>query len=110
MVKDPLDKDEVGRYTTPTEDVLRTIKQTKPEEVIELKVRPLDVITALATVGTFLTARKILKINKTSYNAWVDVIKAKDEQMLWAQKVIGELREAGKDFSFYPGVGIYVNR
>lgn len=62
----------------------------------------LQIITTVAVVGILLNNRRSFKFAKKT-------VKAMDDNMVGAQQAIHALKEAGQKFTFYPGVGIYID-
>lgn len=84
---------------------LQNRRQDYAEENFALNM----VITACAVTSTVLVAGLLIQ-NRRHFKAWKKVILAQDDNMLQMQSVISTLRSSGKPFSFYPGVGVYLDK
>lgn len=65
------------------------------------KVDLFKVVQTVALVGILLTNRKMLKLSK-------HVIKQNDKNIVKTANFIKELKDAGRTFEFFPGVGLWV--
>lgn len=65
------------------------------------KVDLFKVVQTVALVGILLTNRKALKLSK-------HVIKQNDKNIVRTANFIKELKDAGRTFEFFPGVGVWV--
>ena len=96
------------------QQVKETVRDTVPPEVreqgekvitlVQEKTRGVDVlqlVTCVAVVGILINNRRSLKFSKKVFKSI-----AKDTDNL--QKVITDLKNAGKPFTYYPGVGVWV--
>lgn len=67
-----------------------------------IEPRVLQIVTCVAVVGILINNRRSLKFTKK-------VVQNMDRNMLQTQNTIKTLKEAGKTFEFYPGVGLWVH-
>lgn len=96
--------EKVKEHTEQLRDNVIEIKsRAADEQVIDFcKANALQLITAVATVGILINNRRALKFTK-------QVVKGMDKNMQGAQEAIKTLKEAGKPFTFYPGVGVWAD-
>lgn len=107
--------DEFNEQQNPLADKVKEHAEELRNNVVELKSRAADeqildfckanalqLITAVATVGILVNNRRALKFTK-------QVVKSMDKNMQGAQEAIKTLKEAGKPFTFYPGVGVWAD-
>ena len=80
------------------------------------ETRALRIITTVAVVGTFLTARKILKTNKAALEVSrrsLDLAShVFDNHQVGIQQmadIITTAKKAGQTFEYFPGVGVWVD-
>lgn len=102
---DPIEtaKEKVGEAKEKVQEVVTELKSKRREVSTDQDARDaLQLITCVAVVGILWTTRRQYKFSK-------HVVKNMDKQMVFAQNVIKELRSTGTKFTFYPGVGIYVD-
>lgn len=92
---------EVKKQVVDNVTELKAKLSTEDQVVNYCKTNALQLITTVAVVGILINNRRSLKFSKR-------VIKNMDKNMRGAQETIEALRSAGQNFTFYPGVGIYV--
>lgn len=92
-------KQKARTITVPTADVVASEYVRKNQVEISTV---LQFVTAVAVVG-------ILINNKRSFKFTKRVIKNMDKNAENLQKVIVELKDAGRTFEFFPGVGVWVD-
>lgn len=92
-----------------SEQVKEKVEEVRPKVEQHLKsyevrttVNPVQVLTCVATLGILWTSRRHLKFAKK-------VIKNMDNNVEGAQQAIKALKAAGQPFTFYPGVGVYID-
>lgn len=69
---------------------------------VRTHINVVQLITAVAVVGILINNRRSFKFTKM-------VIKNHDKGMVAMQNLIKELKENGQTFTYYPGVGVWVD-